>query len=66
MCRELDADVHVLGDEWNRPGQRPLLLCQGCLGRWTITHMYLRSEPPDYNQPVTINIEPAPGRRVQD
>ncbi len=28
MCRERDADVHVLGDEFNTPGKRPLLLYQ--------------------------------------
>lgn len=66
MCRERDADFHVLGKQWNRPGKRPLLLCQGCLGRWAVTQMYLRSEPPGYDQPVTITVEPAPGRRVQD
>ena len=33
MCREQDADVHVLGDAYNQPGKRPLLLCQNCLGK---------------------------------
>ncbi len=64
MCRERDADFHVLGEQWNQPGKRPLLLCQGCLGRCAVTLLYVRSKPPGYDQPVTITIEPAPERRV--
>ena len=33
ICRERDADFHVLGEAFNKPGKRPLLLCQHCLGR---------------------------------
>jgi hypothetical protein len=64
MCRERDADFHVLGEQYNRPGKRPMLLCQGCLGRWAVTLLYLSREPPGYDQPVTITIESAPARRV--
>jgi hypothetical protein len=58
MCRERDADFHVLGDEYNQPGKRPLLLCQHCLGRWAVTLVYQASE----DGKATIVIEPAPGR----
>jgi hypothetical protein len=34
------------------------------MGRWAVTLLHVRSKPPDYDQPVTITIEPAPGRRV--
>jgi hypothetical protein len=58
LCRERDADFHVLGEEYNKPGKRPLLLCQEDLGRWAVTQVYLVSQ----GQPVTIAIEAAPGR----
>jgi len=64
MCRERDADVHVLGEEYNRPGKRPLLLCQQCLG----THAALRAisdSGPGLDRPVTVTITVAPGRRHQ-
>jgi hypothetical protein len=63
-CRERDADVHVLGEENNKPGKRPLLLCQGCLG----AHAALRAiyeSGPGLDQPVTVTITVAPGRRSQ-
>jgi hypothetical protein len=59
MCRERDADFHVLGDEWNQPGKRPLLLCRKCLGEWAITRMWYGSGP-DLDQPVIITIEHSP------
>ena len=58
MCRERDADFHVLGEEHNRPGKRPLLLCQRCFGRWLVTPVYLLAE----GRPVTITVEAAPAR----
>jgi hypothetical protein len=58
MCREHDADFHVLGEEHNRPGKRSLLLCQHCLGRWAVTQVYLLSD----GKPATIVLEAAPGR----
>jgi hypothetical protein len=27
ICRERDADFHTLGEAFNKPGKRPLLLC---------------------------------------
>lgn len=39
MCREHEADVHVLGNAYNQPGKRSLLLCQGCIGK----HIALRA-----------------------
>ena len=62
-CRERDADVQVLGDEYNTPGKRPLLLCQGCLGK----HMALQAIQrggPELDQPFVITVTVAPGRRT--
>lgn len=58
MCRERDADFHVLGEEYNQPGKRPLLLCQPCFGVWLVTPVYIL-EP---GKPVTVSVEIAPGR----
>ena len=59
MCREHDADFHILGEQFNQPGKRQLLLCQNCLGRWAITQVYLLAEGGE----TGIRLEPAPGRR---
>lgn len=56
-CRERDADVHVLGEEFNQPGKRPLLLCQNCLGQWAASRVYLQD-----GGEATITLEPAPTR----
>ena len=61
-CRERDADVHVLGDEYNQPGKRHLLLCQGCLGR-LIALQAIQRGGPELDQPFTISVTVAPGRR---
>jgi hypothetical protein len=58
ICRERDADFHILGEQFNKPGKRPLLLCQSCLGPWAVTQVYLGSE----DQHTVITLEPAPGR----
>ena len=58
ICRERDADFHVLGEAFDKPGNRPLLLCQRCLGPWAVTQVYLMNE----GQPAVITLEPAPGR----
>ena len=58
ICRERDADFHVLGEAFNKPGKRPLLLCQHCLGPWAVTQVYLLNE----SQPAVITLRPAPGR----
>jgi hypothetical protein len=58
ICRERDADFHILGEAYNKPGKRPLLLCQACLGPWAVTQVYLMNE----GQPAVITLEPAPGR----
>ena len=58
ICCERDADFHVLGEEFNRPGKRLLLLCQRCLGPWAVTQACLLNE----DQPAVITLEPAPGR----
>jgi hypothetical protein len=54
MCRERGADFHVLGEQFNKPGKRPLLLCQYCLGRWAVTQVCLVNEC----QPTVITLEP--------
>jgi hypothetical protein len=62
MCREHDADVHVLGAEFNRPGKRQLLLCAECLGK----HIALRvihESGEHLDQPVAVIVTVAPGRR---
>jgi hypothetical protein len=58
MCRERDADFHVLGEEYNQPGKRPLLLCQACFGSWLVTPVYVL----DKGKPATITVAIAPGR----
>jgi hypothetical protein len=59
MCRERDADFHVLGEECNRPDTGwMLLLCQQCFGRWLVTPVYLLAE----GKPVTFTVEAAPER----
>jgi hypothetical protein len=62
-CRERDADVHVLGGEYNEAGKRPLLLCQGCLGRH-IALLAIQRGGPELDQPFTITVTVAPGRRT--
>ena len=56
MCREFDADFHVLGEQWNRPetGYRTLL-CQGCLGKWMVSPLYFRRDRGP--EPVTIAVQ---------
>jgi hypothetical protein len=60
MCRERDADFHVLGEEWNRPETGyQTLLCRQCLGEWAITRTWYGGGT-DLGQPVTITIEHSP------
>ena len=62
MCREHDADVHVLGDAFNKPGKRQLLLCAECLGKHVALRVY--QECGDYcDQPLAVIVTAAPGRR---
>ncbi len=63
MCRERDADLHVLGEKYNQPGKRPFLVCQGCIGK----HLALRAIQeggPALDQPVVVTVTVAPGRRT--
>jgi len=63
MCRERDADLHVLGEKYNQPGKRPFLVCQGCIGK----HLALRAIQeggPELDQPVVLTVTVAPGRRA--
>lgn len=62
MCRERDADIQVLGAAYERPGKRPLLLCQGCLGKWAALKV-LQDSGPHMDAPVTLTLTVAPGRR---
>ena len=56
MCRERDADFHVLGEEFNQPGKRPLLLCRKCLGEFAVVRViYCQRD----GQPWTLSLEPA-------
>lgn len=63
-CREQDADVELLGPDGGpqTPGKRPVELCQRCLGphlAWRAIH----DSGPNLDQPVTITLRPAAGRR---
>jgi hypothetical protein len=60
ICRERDADFHILGAQSSKPGKRPLLLCQRCLGPWALTQVYLGGE----DQHAVITLEPVPGRSL--
>jgi hypothetical protein len=42
LCREIDADFHVIGEEHNPPGKRKLLLCRTCLGIWAVSYAISR------------------------
>ena len=41
MCRERDADFEVTVDDPVLKRRRPSLLCQQCLGPWSVTQVYL-------------------------
>ena len=64
MCRERDADVHVLGAEYNLPGKRPLLLCAGCLGLFGARLAYF-DDAAWQGEPITVSFTIAPGRRQE-
>lgn len=64
-CREHDADVHVLGEAFNKPGKRPLFLCADCLGQ----HIALRAIQESglaLDQPIAVIVTVAPSRRAQE
>lgn len=61
-CRERDADVQLLGAEYELPGKQPVMMCQGCLG----SHLALRAihlSGDRLDGPVTFTMTVAPGRR---
>jgi hypothetical protein len=63
-CRERDADVQLLGAEYEQPGRQPQphVLCQSCLG----SHLALRAihlSGDGLDGPVTFTMTVAPGRR---
>jgi hypothetical protein len=58
-CRERDADVQVLGEEYEDRRKRPLLLCQACLGAHVSVRAHQTRLP---GQPVTVSVKVAPGR----
>jgi hypothetical protein len=61
-CRERDADIQLLGAEYEHPGKRPVLLCQGCLGAHLALAAIHRSGA-GLDEPVTFTMTVAPGRR---
>ncbi len=63
MCRERDADFHVLGAEWNQPGKRPARVCRACMGPFLVT-VALHSRPGGVGpgEPVTLRYEMLPPR----
>jgi len=62
-CRERDADVQLLGEEYEHPGKQPVLLCQACLGAHVALRVIHRSGP-GLDQPVTFTVTVSPGRRA--
>lgn len=62
-CREHDADVQVLGGEYEQAGERPLLLCQGYLGRYAVLQA-IQQGGPKLDQPFTISLTVALGRKT--
>ena len=65
-CRERDADVQVLGagdEDYRKPSERPVLLCQSCLGRYVAVQAIQRGGP-ELDQPLVISVAVAPGRRT--
>ncbi|RSN38599.1 hypothetical protein DMC64_41780 [Amycolatopsis sp. WAC 04197] len=61
-CRELDADVEML-DENGRSFKPPRELCRKCLGN-VIPILAFDGSGPDMDQPVTVKMRPAAGRRA--
>ena len=35
-CRERDAELHVLGEEYNPPGKREARYCRRCIGEFLL------------------------------
>ena len=62
QCREQDADVQVLGPEYEKPGKRPLVLCAHCFGEFAGLRA-LSDSGLSLDQPVTLTVTVAPGRR---
>ena len=62
-CRERDADVQVLDERYDEPDERPVLLCQGCLGRYMALRA-IQEGGPALDQLVVISVTVAPGRRT--
>jgi hypothetical protein len=64
MCRERDADVLVVGGhgELAASGKRPVVLCQNCLGPYAAMRTH-QGAGRGCDQPVTITLTCAPGRR---
>lgn len=64
MCRERDADFHILGEQYNQPGKRQLRLRQLCVGKFLVTaaiarrlarragHPHVRDAPPPGGMPA--------------
>ena len=62
-CHERDADVQVAGEEHDEPRERPLLLCQNCLGRY-VALQAIQGSGPGLDRPFVISVTVAPGRRT--
>jgi hypothetical protein len=64
MCREKDADFHILGEEQNLPSGWQARVCQDCMGKWLVTHaLYGRPRDVPPGQPVTVQFELLPPGR---
>lgn len=61
-CRERDADVELL-DQDTRPRWAPHELCHRCLGQ-LVASLALTASGPHLDQPVTLHVRPALGRRT--
>ena len=62
QCREHDADVQVLGADYEKPGKRPLVLCAHCFGEFAALRA-LSESGLSLDQPVSLTLTVAPGRR---
>jgi hypothetical protein len=66
MCREQDADFHVLGAEgWtDLPNGYQARVCQGCMGKWLVTFaLYSRPRDVSPGEPLAVQLELLPPGR---
>ena len=60
ICRERDADLYILGEAFNKPGKRPLLLCVVLGSKRERTAGCVVREPGPNTSPGSQNPEAGP------